>query len=109
MLNSVILVEEKKSRVINNVNSTSYSTIEIKQKSRISKQLVTNKIQGFLTENKFDTPFLVVDLDTISNNYIALRRLLPQVQIYYAMKANPAPEILKLLVEFGSSFDTASV
>jgi len=34
---------------------------------------------------------------------------MPEVRIYYAVKANPAPEILKLLVRLGSSFDVASV
>jgi ornithine decarboxylase len=33
----------------------------------------------------------------------------PAAGIYYAIKANPAPDILKLLVRLGSSFDTASV
>src|SRR5690606_20057996 len=34
---------------------------------------------------------------------------LPDSKIYYAVKANPAPEILRLLAGLGSSFDTASV
>lgn len=83
--------------------------VEPRQKNSNSKQIISNKLQEFLTEKQFSTPFLIVDLDIISDNYLTLRRLLPQAQIYYAMKANPAPEILKLLVGLGSSFDTASV
>lgn len=88
---------------------TTHSAVRIKQKSAIYEQIINNKIQYFLNDKQPSTPFLVVDLDTIGENYLTLRRLLPQAQIYYAMKANPAPEILKLLVGLGSSFDTASV
>jgi ornithine decarboxylase len=34
---------------------------------------------------------------------------MPDTRIFYAVKANPAPEILKLLAAMGSCFDTASV
>ena len=34
---------------------------------------------------------------------------MPDSRVFYAVKANPAPEILKLLAELGSSFDCASV
>ncbi len=94
------------------MNIESYaSTLAVKTKHETEalNKRITNKIQDFLIEKQPITPFLVVDLDTISDNYLTLSRLLPQAQIYYAMKANPAPEILKLLVALGSSFDTASV
>jgi ornithine decarboxylase len=51
----------------------------------------------------------VVDLDVVAENYATLHRLLPLAQIFYAVKANPACEILELLVGLGSSFDAASV
>lgn len=34
---------------------------------------------------------------------------MPYSRIFYAVKANPAPEILRLLASLGSCFDTASV
>src|SRR4029077_11148251 len=34
---------------------------------------------------------------------------LPDTKVFYAVKANPAPEVLKLLAELGSCFDVASV
>jgi ornithine decarboxylase len=70
---------------------------------------MTEKIARFLVEQRPETPCLVVDLDVVAENYATLRRLLPLAQIFYAVKANPAPEILKLLVGLGSSFDAASV
>ncbi len=69
---------------------------------------MTAKINRYLAERRPDTPLLVVDLDVVANNYRALRRYLPIADVYYAVKANPAPEILKLLTGLGSSFDTAS-
>jgi ornithine decarboxylase len=55
------------------------------------------------------TPLLVVDHDVIRRNYEEFRRLLPRVQVYYSVKANPAPEIVKTLYDIGSSFDVASI
>ena len=70
---------------------------------------MTKKIQRFLAEQRPATPCLVVDLDIVADAYRKLRTAVPAAGIYYAIKANPAPEILKLLVRLGSSFDTASV
>jgi ornithine decarboxylase len=70
---------------------------------------MTKKIDRFLAEQRPATPCLVVDLDVVADNYRRLRKAVPRAGIYYAVKANPAPEILKLLAKMGSSFDTASV
>ena len=51
----------------------------------------------------------MVDLDIAEENFRSLTAALPDAKIYYAVKANPAPEILSLLAAKGSSFDTASV
>ncbi len=70
---------------------------------------MTEKISRFLAEAQPQTPCVVVDLDVIAENYRTLRHYLPVAHVYYAVKANPAPEILRLLVGMGSNFDTASV
>ncbi|HEX9465890.1 MAG TPA: type III PLP-dependent enzyme [Alphaproteobacteria bacterium] len=70
---------------------------------------MTKKIAQFVAERRPQTPCLIVDLDVVTDNYKKLRAAVPQAGIYYAVKANPAPEILKLLTKLGSSFDTASV
>ena len=54
------------------------------------------------------TPFLVVHLDTVRAKYLELRDGFPTARIYYAVKANPAPEVLNLLAGLGCSFDIAS-
>lgn len=94
---------------MNTKSLVSQSNITLDRDISNNARAVTAKIHRFLTGQARDTPFLVVDLDIIAQKYLNLSRLLPQAQVYYAMKANPAPEILKLLVEIGSSFDTASV
>jgi len=54
------------------------------------------------------TPVVVIDHDVIRANYASFRRHLPKVQAYYAVKANPAPEIVETLHKAGASFDVAS-
>ncbi len=71
--------------------------------------MATQRILDFLATRRPTGPCLVIDLDVVHDNYIAFERALPQSKIYYAVKANPAPEILRLLAGLGSSFDTASV
>jgi ornithine decarboxylase len=70
---------------------------------------MTPKIARFLAENNPPSPCLVVDLDVIAHNFKRLRKALPLVNIFYAVKANPAPEILRVLEGLGSNFDAASI
>ena len=55
------------------------------------------------------TPVVVIDHDIIRRNYASFRKHLPKVQAYYAVKANPAPEIVRTLYRAGASFDVASL
>ncbi len=70
---------------------------------------MSSKIAKFLAEKRPPTPCLVVDLDIVEANYRSLRRALPDAEIYYAVKANPASPVLGLLDRLGSRFDTASI
>ena len=54
------------------------------------------------------TPIVVIDHEIIGRNYATFRRHLHKVQAYYAVKANPAPEIVRTLYKAGASFDVAS-
>jgi len=69
------------------------------------------KNAAFLKElaKKHGTPLFIVDHDAIRSNYAAFTRHLPRVQAYYAVKANPDPDIIRTLYEIGSSFDVASI
>ncbi|MFD1694930.1 type III PLP-dependent enzyme [Roseibium aestuarii] len=70
---------------------------------------MSDRILDFLRRRKSDGPCVVVDLDIVRENYAAFAGALPDTSVFYAAKANPAPEILNLLAELGSSFDCASV
>jgi ornithine decarboxylase len=70
---------------------------------------MTERIHEFLRRREDDGPCLVVDLDVIRDNYRAFAKALPDTRVYYAVKANPSPEVLKLLAGLGSCFDIASV
>ena len=48
-------------------------------------------------------------LDVVRDNYTAFAKALPDTRVFYAVKANPAPEVLKLLASLGSCFDIASL
>ncbi|MDW9481959.1 ornithine decarboxylase [Sinorhizobium meliloti] len=70
---------------------------------------MTDRIRDFLRTRRPSSPCLVVDLDVVRENYRAFRAFLPDSDVFYAVKANPAPEVLELLASLGSNFDCASV
>jgi ornithine decarboxylase len=70
---------------------------------------MTERIREFLRNRGEDGPCLVVDLAVVRENYQSFARALPDSRVYYAVKANPAPELLALLASLGSCFDAASV
>src|SRR6201997_2835077 len=70
---------------------------------------MTARIREFLKQRTDIGPCLVVDLDVVRENYQSFAKALPDTKVYYAVKANPAPEILKLLAELGCCFDVASI
>ena len=74
---------------------------------------MTERIQEFLrnrrSEGQDTEPCLVVDLEVVRDNYQTFAKALPDSRVFYAVKANPAPEVLSLLAGLGSCFDTASV
>ena len=74
---------------------------------------MTERIREFLRNRRsegLDTePCLVVDLEVVRDNYQSFAKALPDSRVFYAVKANPAPEVLALLASMGSCFDTATV
>jgi ornithine decarboxylase len=50
-----------------------------------------------------------VDKATVAQRFDELTGAFPFARVYYAVKANPAPEILELLRDRGASFDIASI
>lgn len=57
---------------------------------------------------QYGSPLLILSLKQIEANYLCLKKYMPRVRVFYAIKANPHPEILKTMINLGSSFDVAS-
>ena len=55
------------------------------------------------------TPLFIVDHQQIEKQYSEFTTRLPNVQAYYAVKANPDPEIIKTLFDAGASFDVSTM
>ncbi|MFH2057703.1 MAG: type III PLP-dependent enzyme [Pseudomonadota bacterium] len=68
---------------------------------------IFEKIRIF-SENK-ETPFLVIDTDSVKQQLENLVNAFPYASIYYAVKANPAIEILTILRDKDVNFDIASI
>lgn len=58
---------------------------------------------------KNGTPMFVVDHEVLRQNFKEFREKLPDVQLYFAVKANSNSEIIKTMFNLGSSFDVASI
>ena len=69
--------------------------------------MTKRQLQGLATE--YGTPVVVIDHNILRRNYAEFKRHLPKVQAYFAVKANPAPEIVHTLYKIGASFDVASM
>lgn len=57
---------------------------------------------------KHQTPIMLIKRSILIKQYQLFRKHLPQVQIYYAIKANPHPEIIKTFLRLNARFDVAS-
>lgn len=55
------------------------------------------------------TPVLVCDTSVIAARYAEMRACLPDVEIAYAVKCNPAPQVLRAMVGLGAGFEIASL
>lgn len=58
---------------------------------------------------EYGTPVVIVDHKIIRRQYRLMRKYLKRVGIYYAIKANPDPEIIKTLAPMNSGYDVASL
>lgn len=75
---------------------------------RAATSVYADPAAAYIAANDFDRPTLVVSRDRVSAQYDALHAGLGHAHIHYAVKANPAAQIIRLLVEKGSGFDAAS-
>src|ERR1700716_935723 len=57
----------------------------------------------------YDKPFLLIDSAIVREKIRRFTAAMPRVLPHYAVKANPDPRILKLMLEEGAGFEIASV
>ncbi|MEE9286160.1 MAG: hypothetical protein V3V35_10605, partial [Dehalococcoidia bacterium] len=55
------------------------------------------------------TPTLLFDLSTLEQDFLTFRESFPGSPVYYAIKANPHPEVLSRLSSLGAGFEVSSV
>ncbi|MBR4695144.1 MAG: type III PLP-dependent enzyme [Selenomonadaceae bacterium] len=58
--------------------------------------------------SRHPTPFMVLSLAKVEENYRFMRKHMPKAGIYYAMKANPSKAVLRKMAALGANFDVAS-
>jgi len=57
-----------------------------------------------------ETPYLILRVNKVREQLRCLREVLgPRVEVFYAVKANPHPGLLRLLAELGVGFEVASL
>ena len=57
---------------------------------------------------KHGTPLFIINKSRIAEQFSKFKTLLPRIEPYYAVKANPNTEILKAFIQCGAGFDVAS-
>jgi len=73
-----------------------------------AESAVTAAQDGCIRAREFDRPTMVFDLEVMRAKYRALEAGLGNASIHYAVKANPAPEVVAAVAALGGRFDCAS-
>jgi ornithine decarboxylase len=62
----------------------------------------------FLETLTYKTPFFLFNRNKIIHNYEQFKKLFPHSSVYFAIKANSEPEVLKTILDTGCGFEIAS-
>ena len=62
-----------------------------------------------IKEEDLDESFYFCKLNNISERIELFRKILPRVEIFYAMKCNSDKQVIKTCIQDGVGFDVASV
>ncbi len=86
------------------------NTILLPKKKPEPSQQNGNAIEDLIRRSlkKHGSPLMLIRRDMLEKQYLKFRKYLPQVTPYYAIKANPYPEIIKTFRKLGACFDVAS-
>ncbi len=67
---------------------------------------IENTIRRVIKKHR--SPLMLISQKTLKKQYERFKRHLPNVKPFYAIKANPHPEIIKTFIKLGTGFDVAS-
>lgn len=83
------------------------ATLTLSQpKSKAETNGVENLIRAMI--KKHPTPLMIMRRSVLERQYQRFKKCLPEVTPYYAIKANPHPDVIRTFVKLGASFDVAS-
>lgn len=71
--------------------------------------IIPANVRSFINAYKGQTPHLVVSLDVVKAKYSSLVKAMSKPSHHYAMKANPDPDLLKMLPGLGCYFKCDSI
>ncbi|MDQ2092112.1 type III PLP-dependent enzyme [Marimonas arenosa] len=83
-------------------------TAHVTERAFGARAFAPSRVETYIRDHQFDRPTLVLDTQAVARQYDALSAGLGRAHIHYAVKANPAPQIIETLVNLGSGFDAAS-
>jgi diaminopimelate decarboxylase len=71
-------------------------------------QLVIGKLPITEIVNRHETPFYLYNPEVIKKKIKKVSQALPKFEIYYSVKANPAPDIIQMLIDEGCGLNVAT-
>lgn len=76
--------------------------------TEIAAKATIRKTLEFLRTSGLEPPFLVIDTDKVKEKVRSIGRKIKNSRVFYAVKANPDIEVLKLINTLGMDFEIAS-
>lgn len=83
------------------------SNVELYDEQIIVRDIIKTEVNKSWRTYK-DDPFFICDVGDIVKKFIMFKRLLPNIEPFYAIKCNPDPVVLSVLAKLGVNFDCAS-
>ena len=76
--------------------------------TEIASKATIQKVLNFLKTTEIEPPYLLVDKSKVKLKVKSIGKNIRNSEVYYAVKANPDIEVLKLINELGIGFEIAS-
>ncbi|GAB4489076.1 MAG: type III PLP-dependent enzyme [Thermodesulfovibrionales bacterium] len=76
--------------------------------TQITSRATIKKAIDFLRDSDLETPYLLIDRAKVRQKVHTIGRHIRNAEVYYAVKANPDVEVLKLIHQLGLGFEIAS-